>query len=503
MATQRVHLSQSNSSRKIIAMKTVAVLDRASSARKARIQASTWISRNVLAVVAITLTLALSSWASSTEKVLYTFQGTGDGVEPIGGVVRDAKGNLYGTTRFNFQSSGPPTGFGLVYQLTPTKSGEFKEKVIYAFQGEVVDGQSPQSSVVFDAAGNLYGTADGGLFGCGIVYKLAPAQKGPWTETIIHQFNAFEGHNDGCAPVGSLIFDKAGNLYGTTSQGGGGTTDTFCTNGCGTVFKLVPNKDGSWTETILHALHKGGGGSPDGQNPFDSVVFDNTGNLYGTTLAGGPDDLGTVFKLTPATSGKWTETLLFKFHDLVNNPPDGASPMAGVVLDPSGNLYGTTLGGGGGAGGGGVVFKLTRGSDGKFKESVIHRFSLSKSGFQDGMMPAGGLIMDSAGNLFGTTFLGGGHNEPLCQIAGQQVFEGCGTIFKLTPTANGKWKERFLHAFQGDTDGGFPEPDHLTMDAAGNLYGTASAGGKLVQSQNGFNSFGVVFEILGAGGPVR
>jgi len=371
------------------------------------------------------------------------------------------------------------------------------------FQGEVIDGQSPESSVVLDAAGNLYGTADGGIFGCGIVYKLSPTPTGLWTETIIHQFDAFNGHTDGCEPVGSLIFDTAGNLYGTTSQGGGGTSDTFCTNGCGTVFKLTPNKDGSWSESILHALHKGGGGSPDGQNPFDSVVFDNAGNLYGTTLAGGPDDLGTVFKLTPATGGKWTETLLFEFHDLVNNPPDGASPMAGVVLDPSGNSYGTTLGGGGLAGGGGVVFKLTRGSNGKFKESVIHRFSLSKSGFQDGMMPVGGLIVDSAGNLFGTTFLGGGHNEPLCQIDGQQVFEGCGTIFKLTPTANGKWKESFLHAFQGDTDGGLPEPDHLTMDAAGNLYGTASAGGKLVQSQNGFNSFGVVFEVLGAGEPAR
>jgi uncharacterized repeat protein (TIGR03803 family) len=175
-------------------MKTVTVLNCASNARSPRVRASTWISRNVFAVVAITLTLALSSWAA-TDKVLYTFQGTGDGVEPIGGVVRDAKGNLYGTTRFNFQSSGAPTGFGLVYQLTPTKSGEFKEKVIYAFQGELIDGQSPQSSVVFDAAGNLYGTADGGLHGCGIVYKLIPAQNGPWTETIIHQFNAFEGHN--------------------------------------------------------------------------------------------------------------------------------------------------------------------------------------------------------------------------------------------------------------------------------------------------------------------
>jgi uncharacterized repeat protein (TIGR03803 family) len=497
-------LSQYKSQGKTILMKNATVLKCVSNVRKLKMKMDTRIPRNIWAVAAITLILAVSSWAVGNEKVLYTFQGTGDGVQPIGGVIRDANGNLYGTTRFNFQSSGAPSGFGLVYQLTPTKSGEFKEKVIYAFQGELIDGQSPQSSVVFDTAGNLYGTADGGLHGCGIVYKLTPTQNGSWTETIIHQFDAFEGHNDGCEPVGSLIFDKAGNLYGTTSQGGGGTTDTFCTNGCGTVFKLTPNKDGSWTESILHALHQGGGGSPDGQNPFDSVVFDNAGNLYGTTLAGGPDDLGTVFKLTPATSGKWTETLLFKFHDLVNNPPDGANPMAGVVLDPSGNLYGTTLGGGGALGGGGTVFKLTAGATGKFKESVIHRFSLSKSGFQDGMIPAGGLIMDSAGNLFGTTFLGGGHNEPVCQIDGQQVFEGCGTIFKLTPTANGKWSESFLHAFQDDTDGGLPEPDHLTMDAQGNLYGSASAGGKLVQSQNGgFNSFGVVFEIVGAATPAR
>ena len=484
-------------------MKTVTVLNCASNARKPRIQASTWISRNVLAVVAITLTLALSSWAASTEKVLYTFQGTGDGVQPIGGVVRDAKGNLYGTTRFNFQSSGAPTGFGLVYQLTPTKSGEFKEKVIYTFQGETSDGQNPQSSVVLDVAGNLYGTANGGQFGCGIVYKLTPTQNGPWTETIIHQFNAFEGHNDGCEPVGSLIFDKAGNLYGTTSQGGGGTSDTFCTNGCGTIFKMVPNQNGSWTESVIHAYHQGGGGTPDGQNPFDSLVFDSAGNLYGTTFTGGPDDEGTVFKLTPTTTGKWNETLLFKFHDLVNNPPDGDAPYAGVVLDSAGNVYGTTVDGGGGLGGGGTVFKLTAGVNGKFEYSKIRRFAESESGFQDGMFPYGGLLMDSAGNLFGTTLLGGGHNEPLCIVSGVPSFTGCGTIFKLTPAANGTWKESLVHRFQGSTDGGLPQPDHLTMDAAGNLYGVASAGGKLVQVQGGFNSFGVVFEILGAGAPAR
>jgi len=470
-------------------MKNVTVLKCASNALKLG-QMGTCIPRRIFAVAAITL-LAVSSWAAGKEKVLYTFQGTGDGVEPIGGVVRDAKGNLYGTTVFNFQNTEGPSGFGLVYQLTPTRSGEFKEKLLHTFQGEPIDGQSPQSSVVFDAAGNLYGTANGGLFGCGIVYKLTPTKNGPWTETIIHQFNAFNGHNDGCEPVGSLIFDKTGNLYGTTSQGGGGTTDTFCTNGCGTVFKLAPNKDGSWTESILHALHQGGGGSSDGQNPFDSVAFDNVGNLYGTTYFGGFDDEGTVFKLTPNKSGKWSETLLFKFHGLVKNT-DGEAPYAGVVLDSSGNIYGTTIDGGGGVGEPGVVFKLTPGANGKFEESVIHRFSESRTD-QDGLLPQGGLTMDSSGNLFGTTLAGGGQNELFCTD-----FTGCGTVFKLMPTSNGKWNESVLYAFQGDTDGGFPAPDHLSIDTAGNLYGTASAGGKLVQKNGGgFNSFGVVFEIPG------
>jgi hypothetical protein len=126
---------------------------------------------------------------------------------------------------------------------------------------------------------------------------------------------------------------------------------------------------------------------------------------------------------------------------------------------------------------------------GKFEYSKIHRFAESESGFQDGMMPFGGLLMDSAGNLFGTIVLGGGHNEPLCIVSGVPSFTGCGTIFKLTPTSNGTWKESLVHSFQGNTDGGLPQPDHLTMDVADNLYGTASAGGKLVQVQGGFKWF--------------
>jgi len=428
-----------------------------------------------LTVAAITLALATSSWAASKEKVLYTFQGGSDGEIPTAGLISDGQGNLYGTA-----SIGGDFLFGTVFKLTHNKNGSWTESTIYSFQGS--DGEGPAASLVFDKNGNLYGTtASGGPseFDNGTVFKLEPTKQGPWKQTTLHSFNCLTA-SDGCIPESALIFDQAGNLYGTTLQGGGGFTGTFCTNGCGSVFELSPNQDGTWTETLIHTFPLGNGGTRDGQNPYGSLILDSAGNLYGTTWIGGPDDEGVIFRLAPGSKGIWKETVLFSFHDLVNNPPDGANPYVGLLMDKAGNLYGTTRDGGGKSTGGGVVFQLTPTTKGEWKERVIHAFPSPR--YHDGELVMTGLIADAAGNLYGAAPLGGGKQEPNCTD-----YDGCGVVFKLSPNTNGTWKETILYAFRGGSDGSEPIPDRLLLDANGNLYGTTFIGG---------TGDGVVFEIV-------
>jgi uncharacterized repeat protein (TIGR03803 family) len=440
-------------------------------------------SSRFLAVAAITLTLAANSWAASKEAVLYTFQGGSDGAVPAAGLIADAQGNLYGTTfiRGNFDA-------GTVFKLTRNKNGSFTETTIYTFQGNLngtADGAGPSANLVFDHAGNLYGTTTAGganpPISDGTVFKLTPTKSGEWKETILHSFNCTEGKgdNDGCDPNSYLLFDQAGNLYGTTVSGGGGDFTTFCQNGCGTVFKLSPNKDGSWTESLIHTFPRGNGGTPDGQNPYAGLIIDSSGNLYGTTWIGGPDDEGIIFRLAPQSNGTWKETVLFSFHDLINNPPDGANPNAGLLMDKAGNLYGTTRDGGGKVTGGGVVFQLTPTTKGEWKEKVIHAFPSPR--YHDGELVMTGLVADAAGNFYGAALVGGGKQEPNCGD-----YDGCGVVFKLSPNSNGTWSETILYAFQGGSDGAFPQDDRMVVDASGNVYGTTSGGGI---------GGGVVFEI--------
>src|SRR3984885_14352767 len=428
----------------------------ACTAREAIKRPGCTVTRGFLAVALVTLTLTVGSWAASKERVLYSFQGGADGSFPMGGVISDAQGNLYGAT------NGGDLGTGNVYKLTHNKDGSWTNTVLHSFEGEPVDGAQPMGSLVFDSQGNLYGTTSTGGIGVegeGTVFKLTPIKKGPWKETILHTFNCLNT-NDGCGPQSSVIFDSAGNLYGTTLQGGGGDNSTFCQNGCGTVFELSPNKDGSWTESLIHTFPDGSGGTPDGQNPYASLIMDSAGNLYGTTWAGGPDDEGIIFRLAPAAKGKWKETVLFHFHDLVNNPPDGANPYASLLMDKDGNLYGTTRDGGGKPGGGGTVFKLTPTAKGAWKETVIHAFSSTNDG---GYLPLAGLIADSVGNLYSVT--------------PQDGESGDGVVFKLSPNSNGSWTETVLYGFQGGSDGSTTFFDRLLIDAAGNLYGTTEVGG--------------------------
>ena len=285
---------------------------------------------------------------------------------------------------------------------------------------------------------------------------------------------SFGSPNDGASPLSDLVLDGTGNLYGTTRLGG---TTPFCTF-CGTVFKLSPNSDGTWTETILYNFCSLVGNSIclDGQWPEAGLIFDAKGNLFGTTSAGGTQPCpiggcGTVFELSPPSSsgGQWVETVLYTFCANQSNAcPDGMEPSGRLVMDASGNLYGTTPMGGSGhsvdTGGGGIVFELSQGAGG-WTESVLYNFcTLGQNRVcPDGAGPQAGVTFDKTGNLYGTTKFGGG-NQPT----------GSGTVFRLSPGQNG-WTETVLKA--GDGNLGINPLGTVSIDPFGNLYSTASAQG--------------------------
>jgi uncharacterized repeat protein (TIGR03803 family) len=374
--------------------------------------------------------------------------------------------------------------FEIILMAASTASAEWKEKVLYSFQGGT-DGGITVGRVVFDKSGNLYGaTSQGGsancppISFCGTAYQLKPPAKkdGSWTETVLHVFKGVPG-NDGATPEGGLAIDEAGNLYGTTGYGGTGDCVLLgIKGGCGTVYELSPptQKNGAWTETVLYSF-KGG---KDGYVPAGDVVFDNAGNLYGVTLFGGGKGTtcdpfyqycGAVFKLSrPTQKGdKWTEKVLYGF----GGGMDGASPNGGLIFDSKGAVYGTTwLGGddngvcqgGNGSEGCGTVFMLnppTR-KGARWNEKVLYRF---KGRPTDGSGPQGGLALSGGGELYGTTAGGGAHED--------------GVVFELKPPA-GKgrnWTENFLHVFTGGNDGQ-SGAGGLLRGADGTLYGSVGGG---------------------------
>jgi uncharacterized repeat protein (TIGR03803 family) len=341
-------------------------------------------------LIAITLLLAPGAGAQSQYKTLHRFKGIKDGTFVVAGLTFDQKGNLYGASQ-----GGGAGGGGTVFKLTPNADGSWTESVLYNFcpQNNCADGAVPSASLIFDQAGNLYGTAkEGGLDELGTVFKLTPNADGNWTESVLHKFT---GGTDGANPSASLIFDQAGNLYGTTSGGG---------DDLGTVFRLTPKADGSWTESVLHNFT----GGTDGASPYASLIFDQAGNLYGTTSGGGDsgsclyDNCGVVFELMPNANGTWTESVLYRF----GGGKHGQWPFGGLIFDQAGNLYGTAeFGGNCGDPGCGVVFELTPQTDGSWAQRVLHSFNGS-----DGDEPVAGLIFDAAGDLYGTALRGGAHN---------------------------------------------------------------------------------------------
>ena len=347
--------------------------------------------------------MSLPLAATAAEKTIHVFAGGNDGENPYAGLISDSAGNAYGTTAVGGGGCSDG-GCGTVFKLTKDR----KESVLYAFKGGS-DGDGPLGALMLGAAGNFYGTtvSGGGTgcggYGCGTVFELAP----DGTETVLY---AFQGGNDGFQPGSNIVMDGSGNLFGTTV--GGGTYNSDCAEGCGTVFEVQP--DG--TKNTFYMFQ----GGTDGQGPDGSLITDTAGNLYGTTGAGGGCSLypsggcGTVFELTP--SGQ--ETILYAFQ----GGTDGLGPVGGVIMDNAGNLYGATEFGGN-SDCCGVVFAIPAGGG---SESVLYSFR----GGSDGANPLAGVVMDAHGNLYGTTEVGGGTGKGCKKVL---FGNGCGTVFKLTP----------------------------------------------------------------------
>lgn len=396
------------------------------------------------ALALVIAVLAAPSTQAQTFTVIHNFTGGQDGANPVVGVAMDRAGNLYGTTY-----AGGADGYGTVFRLSYKGAGWIFTP-LYAFKGGN-DGANPEGVVAVGADGSFYGsTYEGGnglcSDGCGTVFNLRPPPTAPisalesWTETVLYRFT---GSPDGECPTGPVIFNATGSIYLTAEYGG-----RF---GDGAVVRLMPS-NGGWTESVIYNFT----GRSDGYAPFSGVIFDNSGNLYGTTGGYTSYGFGTVDEFTPSGS-EWVENTLYAFQ----GGNDGEGSAGGLIMDEAGNLYGTTdLAG---SGGGGTVFELLPSND-SWTLAVVYSFSGS-----GGSVAA--LIMDATGALYGTTVQDGAHQY--------------GSVFKLAPS-NGAWTYTSLHDFTGGSDGAYPYGS-LILGPNGSLYGTASAGGAY--------GYGVVFEI--------
>ena len=396
-----------------------------------------------LAPVALSVLLSTAVWAQYSEITAHNFGGVAnDALNPSTGLVEDSAGNLYGT------SSQGGLGFGTAYELSPAMGGGWNESLIYLFAGGA-DAAQPSGSLIFDSSGNLYGVSQaGGANNRGTVYELSPSASG-WTEKILY---SFAGNSDGQSPTGSVTFDKTGNLYGTTLQGGDSAN---CFQGCGTVFILTLTSTGGWAEKPIISFD----GGPDGGAPGGNLLIDINSNVYGTTLEGGtvnancPVGCGLVFRLTPQLTF-WRLSRLFTFQ----GGGSGSGPNA-LAFDTLGNLYGDTSFGGPACTvdiGCGVVYQLTPAA-GQWKQRILHAFT----GRRDGTQPAG-VAFDSFGNLFGTTNYGATGNN--------------GIVWELTPTTSGPWTLTLIYSFGHGFSGARPNAG-VIVDANGNLFATTTAGG--------------------------
>lgn len=363
--------------------------------------------------------------------VLYNFAGLTDGANP-GSSLTWHNGKLYGTT-----TSGG-LGYGTVFQLTPDGNHDSVETTLYSFcpiAPSCADGANPTySNVIFDSAGNIYGTAyAGGENGYGVVFELSLVS-GTWTETVLH---SFANSPDAANPVNGLIMDKAGNLYGAAYAGGTG-------NGNGAVFELSPS-DGSWTEQVIYDIN----------SVYSGLTMNAAGNIFGTTY-------NTIFELVSNGSGSWNPQVIYTFI-AADAATEGADPNGTLAIDSAGNLYGTTLRGG--KNGYGTIYKLTLQKSGAWTEKLLTSFGTAAE------YPFAGPVFDSAGNLYGTTTEGGQHND--------------GTVWKLTKGATGTYSFKTVQYFGGE-NGNTPD-GNLVLDSSGDVYGTTYQGGA--------SGLGTVFEV--------
>jgi uncharacterized repeat protein (TIGR03803 family) len=396
----------------------------------------------VLVVIAVA-SLAANCWAG-TESTILTFPFGGGlypgGAGPYGGLVSDASGNLYGTTL-----SGGKVYNGVVFELVPSGAGTYKEVVLYSFR-TAPDCNMPTGRLLLDSAGKLYGVAIAGCEnGHGGVFELSPLGGGKYSYSVIYSFTG-EYVSSVDSPVS---MDSAGNIYGSLTYGG--------SLGEGQVYQLTPNGSGGWKPKVIYNF----GHSGDGLYPTGPLTLDAAGNIYGTTPYGGSQGTGTVYELSPSSSGTFKEKILHNFQ----GSTDGGFPLSGVILDPAGDLFGTTdLQ----SVSNGTVFRLAL-SGSTWLNHVIHTFSASS----DGSVPSeyGSLTLDASGNIYGATYYGGTDNF--------------GTVFKLSPSG-GSWTEAVLYSFTGKKDGAQPNPD-LLLTSSGKILGTTFT--------SGATNLGTVFEI--------
>jgi uncharacterized repeat protein (TIGR03803 family) len=440
------------------------------------------------AVLVLLLSVAIPAAAGDlhSESVLYSFTGGNDGSSPVG-LLAGPGGVLYGVTSYGGDPLDCPQGegCGTVYQLSPPSApgGPWTKTVIFQFNGN--NGSMPYGGLTSDANGNLYGTTMAGGTGVGTIYELSPptVPGGAWIQKVLHNFAG--SPSDGNGPTGRLLRDSHGDLFGTTVAGGIG--------GNGTVFELMPPSDqngGVWSESVIfdfgtYSGYAGAGPNGDLVQTVSGVndAEEPGGALYGTTFAGGSlNNGGVVFQLSPPKNGsKWTISVLYVFEYFPNNSLAGAVPAAGVYMDRNGNLFGTTTQGGvlfsnGGSGSYGTVYELSPPSQGRRKWGmrVIYAFT-NQNG--DGYYPSSYLIADPSGALYGTTSYGGGNS----------CLGGCGIAFKLE-NMGGRWVETVLHDFRGPNE---VYPNGLLLGTGGVLYGTTSGNGI---GCNG-NGCGTVFEL--------
>ena len=390
-----------------------------------------WAKIAVSAIAVLTIVAATQAQAQ-TFTALHTFTAGGDGAHP-GSLSMDRSGNLYGVANAGGYRGGTCSalGCGTVFKLS-RQGSNWVLNPLYAFHGGN-DGRVPGANVVFGPDGSLYSTtSEGGAQGYGTVFKLQPPARAcesafcPWTKTELYQF---VGVPNGSDPVGTLVFDAAGNIYGVTQVGGH--------QDYGTVYELT-HSAGGWMESVLFSGLA---------SPMSGVIFDHAGNLYGTTLQGGGIGYGSVYQLAPSGSG-WNMNVLTSFED----DGDGIEPSGGLILDVSGNLYGGTYNGG--SYNGGVVYELTPSGD-NWLLNNLYSFGPGLFG------PIGSLTTDASGNLYGATNDEGAY--------------GYGNVFKLT-SSNGGWSYTDLYDFTGGSDGAYPTGS-LILDGNGNVFGTTWSGG--------------------------